>query len=203
MSNPAVSQKVDFSSTPISTTSTIVLSPAAQAASATTRATSLVGLDPDLLQGGQYDGRPFRVRMSGVAYGSASENITATLYLNNSTNTDLVTFSSDISVLATGTMATGGAAWVSWSLSAQCLWNSTGTALTGNTTGRLTFYPEAGGNISIPGTSSVKVATAVIGNSGTAIVTTLANLQFFLVALTGTADATSLIKCRVQIEDIC
>lgn len=201
MPNPSVSNRTNYSLTPFPTTTTIVLAPTVPTTT-TLRAGSMLGPDADLLYGGIYDGNPFRLRLSGRAYGSASENLTVACFLNNSTNTDLTTTSGDVSILTTSTMATGGAAWVDFSLSAFCMWQATGTTATNQTTGRFTFYPEAGGIISIPGTSSVKVATAVIGNSGTALTSTLAALQFFIVGLTGTADASSLLKATLQIEDI-
>jgi hypothetical protein len=80
------------------------------------------------------------------------------------------------------------------------MWISTGTTATGNTTGSFVFFPESGGLKAIPTTSAVLQATAVIGNSGTPVVSTLANLQFYVTALTGTADATSIANVNLQIE---
>jgi hypothetical protein len=191
------SQISGLSVTPLPTTETIILFPGQSAA--TTRATSLLGIRSDLAQQGTFDGRPFRLTLSGNATASASENFTFAVYLNNATvaNTNLTTFTNDIKVVNTTTMATGAAGTLAFSISAFCLWNSTSA-----TAGRFAFYPEPGGLKSISGTSAVSVATAVIGNSGTAITSTLPLVQFYVTALTGTADTTSTCNLTLQLDQI-
>ena len=193
----SISYVNNLSVTPLPTTEAIVLFPGHTAD--TTRANSLLSIRPDLAQQGSFDGRPFRLTLQGNATASASENFTFAVYLNNATvpNTNLTTFTNDIKVINTTTMATGAAGTLAFSISAFCLWNSTSA-----TAGRFAFYPEAGGLKSISGTSSVSVATAVIGNSGTAITSTLPLVQFYVTALTGTADATSTCNLSLQIDQI-
>lgn len=195
MANANTSFQLPLTVTPIPASETIIL-PINHAAD-TTRANALVGLELDLTQGGAFDGRPFRVNLYGRATASASENFTFAVYLNNATtpNTNLTTFTNDIKIINTSTMATGAAGTIAFSLSSFCIWNSTSS-----TSGRFAFYPEAGGIKSISGTSAVSVATAVIGNSGTAITSALAALQFYATALTGTADTTSTCNVTLAIE---
>ena len=183
--------------TPVPATETIALFPGRSAD--TTRANSMLGLDVDLTQFGRNDGQPFRIVVSGNVYCSASENITVAAYLNNAStpNTDLVTFTNDIKVLNTSTMASGAAGYIAFYHSTLGIWNSTSA-----TAGRFAFYPEAGGIKSISGTSAVFVATAVIGNSGTAITSTQALCQFFVTTLTGTADATSAARLDFRLNEI-
>lgn len=195
MANANTSFQLPLYVTPISATETILLPPTHL--TDTTRANALVSLEFDQAQGGVFDGRPFRVSLYGRATASASENLTFAVYLNNATtaNTNLTTFTNDIKILNTSTMATGAAGTIAFSLSTYCIWNSTSA-----TAGRFAFYPEAGGIKSISGTSAVAVATAVIGNSGTAITSTLPLVQFYATALTGTADATSVANVTLAIE---
>ncbi len=202
-SNANSAIRYNYYQSPIPATETLVLSPWAVTAGATTRATSLMGVSPDILQGGQYDGVVFKLTMAGRIFASASENITLAAYLDGNVNTNLTTFSGgDIKILNTSTMATGGASWSSFYQTALCMWHSTGTTATGNTTGAFIFAPEPGGFKGIASTSAVIAATCVVGNSGTPVVSTLANLKFFLTTLTGTADATSQIYASLQIETV-
>lgn len=182
---------------PVPATETIALFPGRSAD--TTRANSMLGLDVDLAQFGRMDGAPFRIVVSGNVTASASENITIAAYLNNAStpNTNLTTFTSDVKVLNTGTMATGAAGTIAFYHSTLGIWNSTSA-----TAGRFAFYPEAGGIKSISGTSAVFVATAVIGNSGTAITSTQALCQFFVTTLTGTADASSVANIDFRLCDV-
>lgn len=193
----SVSYVNNLSVTPLPTAETIILFPGHTAE--TTRANSMLGVRSDLAQQGSFDGRPFRLTLQGNATASASENFTFAVYLNNAStpNTNLTTFTSDIKVINTGTMATGAAGTLAFSVSAFCIWNSTSA-----TAGRFAFYPEAGGIKSISGTSAVGVATAIIGNSGTAITSTFPLVQFYVTALTGTADTTSTCNLSLQIDQI-
>jgi hypothetical protein len=120
------------------------------------------------------------------------------MYLDANVNTDLTTFTSDVAVLSTSTMATGGATGLAFTISAFGLWTSTSAA----GAGRAAFYPEAGGLKLISGTSTVFAATDVI-LSATANVTTLANLRFFVTGLFGTGGAgSSLTINSFQIDQI-
>lgn len=199
MSNVNTFNQAVIAAAPLPTTETIALFPGAVLAAATTRATSLLSLDPDLAQGGRWDGQPFRLTLSGRATATASENFTFAVYLNNATtpNTNLTTFTNDIKVINTSTIATGAAGTVAFSISTFCLWNSTSA-----TAGRFAFYPEAGGLKSISGTSAVFVATAVIGNSGTAITSAQSLVQFYVTTLTGTADTGSVANLVLQMDQI-
>jgi hypothetical protein len=203
-SNANAVTRVSFTKSPILATETILLTPQAVTAGATTRASSLVGLPGDLLQGGVWDGVPFRVSIYGKAFASASENLTFACYLNTAAggNTNLTTFTNDLKIITTSTMASGGAAWIGFYDSSICMWISTGATATGNTTGSFVFFPDPGGLKAIPTTSAVLQATAVIGNSGTPVVSTLANLQLYCTALTGTADSTSIVNLNLQIESL-
>lgn len=202
-SNANAAQRYNFYQTPIPATETLVLTPWAVTAAATTRATSLLGVSADLLQGGQYDGVVFKLTMAGRVFASASENITVAAYIDDNVNTNLTTFSGgDVKVLNTGTMATGGAAWISFYQTALCMWHATSTTVGGATTGAFIFAPEPGGFKGIPTTSAVLAATAVVGNSGTPLATTLANMKFYITSLTGTADSTSVLYASLQIETI-
>lgn len=175
----------NMAQSPIPATETIVLAPGHTAD--TTRANSLVGLDPDLAQGGIWDGNPFRLSIAGRATVSASENITVAVYLNNTTNTNLTTFTSDIKVLNTSTMASGAAGVLSFYMSAIFVWQATSA-----TAGRIAGIQEATGFKSISGTSAVfNSGAGTIVNSGTAISSTQSAVQFYVTGLTGTADSTS------------
>lgn len=179
------------------TSETIIL-PATHQAD-TVRANALIGLDVDLAQGGQWDGVPFRLTVQGRVVSANSENVTVAAYLNNAStpNTNLTTFTNDIKVLNTSTMATGGATGLAFTISMFGLWNSTSA-----TNGRFAFFPEAGGLKSISGTSAVFVATDVIGNSGTAITSTQAALQFYVTGLFGTGGAGSSLTVNYYIDKI-
>lgn len=198
MANANTFNQVVLTQGALPTAETIILFPGI-ATTSLVRAGSMLGLDPDLAQGGRWDGVPFRLTLSGRATASASENFTFAVYLNNATtaNTNLTTFTNDIKVINTSTMATGAAGTIAFSISTFCIWNSTSA-----TAGRLAFYPEAGGLKSISGTSAVSVATAVIGNSGTAITSTQSLAQFYVTALTGTADTTSSANLVLQMDQI-
>lgn len=176
---------------------TIVL-PATRQAD-TTRANALIGLPGDLAQGGTWDGVPFRLGVTGRVVSTASENVTVAAYLNNAAtaNTNLTTFTNDIKVLNTSTMATGGATGLAFYISMIGMWNSTSA-----TNGRFAFYPEAGGLKSISGTSAVFVATDIIGNSGTAITSTQAALQFYVTGLFGTGGAGSSLTVSYFIDRV-
>jgi|SRR6266850_873337 len=197
MSNVNSSQSIQLTVAPIPATETIALFPGRSAD--TTRANSMLGLDVDLAQNGRWDGRPFVVRLSGNVTATASENITFAVYLNNATtpNTNLTTFTNDIKVLNTSTMATGAAGTLAFTISGLFLWNSTSA-----TAGRIAFYPEAGGLKSISGTSAVFAATDVIGNSGTAITSSQSLVQFYVTALTGTADTGSVANLVLQFDQV-
>lgn len=165
----------------------------------TVRANALIGLDQDLAQGGIWDGVPFRLTVNGRVVSANSENVTIAAYLNNATtpNTNLTTFTNDIKVLNTSTMATGGATGLAFSISMFGMWNSTSA-----TNGRFAFFPEAGGLKSISGTSAVFVATDVIGNSGTAITSTQSALQFYVTGLFGTGGAGSSVTINYYIDKL-
>jgi hypothetical protein len=179
------------------TSETIVLP--AQHQADTTRANALIALPGDLAQGGTWDGQPFRLVVTGRVVSTASENVTVAAYLSNAStpNTNLTTFTSDIKVLNTSTMATGGATGLAFYISMLGMWNSTSA-----TNGRFAFYPEAGGLKSISGTSAVFVATDVIGNSGTAITTTQAAATFYVTGLFGTGGAGSSLTVNYYIDRV-
>lgn len=196
MSNVNSFASVQLAVTPLPTTATIALFPSRSAD--TTRANSMLALDPDLVQGGRWDGRPFRVTLSGSATASASENFTFAVYLNNAStpNTNLTTFTNDQKIIDTTTIATGAAGTVAFSLSTFCIWNSTSA-----TNGRFSWYPEPGGIVSISGTTRVAVATAVVG-AATSLTSTLAAMQFYVTTLTGTADTTSACSLDFHIDQV-
>jgi len=200
MSNANSFASVNISVTPLPTTETIALFPGRSAD--TTRANSMLGLDNDLLQGGHFDGRPFRIVLAGQAVASASENLTFAVYLNNSTNTNLTTFTNDIKICTGTTIATGAAGTVAFYYSAVGIWNAKYTPTTAATTGRFAFYPEVVQFYSISGTSAVSAVTPTIGNSGTAITTTAAACQFYVTTLTGTADTTSACSLDFHLDQI-
>jgi hypothetical protein len=199
MSNANSFASVQLSVAPVPSTETIALFPGRSAD--TTRANSLLSLDPDLVQQGRWDGRPFRVVVAGNVQASASENITIAVYANvaSTANTNLTTFTNDIKVITGTTMATGAAGSLAFYASTICMWNSTSS-----TAGRLAFFPEPGGLQSISGTSAVwnSTSTAVIGNSGTAISIAQTRVQFYVTTLTGTADATSTASIDFHLDQI-
>jgi hypothetical protein len=179
----------------IPATETVVLFPNRSAD--TTRANSLAGPDFAFADGSIQSGRPFRIRLSGSAVATASENLSFAVYLNKGGNTNLTTFTSDIKVVDTSTMATGAAGTLAFTASALCVWNSTSS-----TAGRFAFANEVGVK-SISGTSAtIPSGGAAIGNSGTAITCTVAQCQFYVTALTGTADTGSSAILDFSIEQV-
>ena len=202
MSNANSFASVQVSVAPLPTTETIALFPGRSAD--TTRANSMLGLDNDLLQGGHFDGRPFRIVLAGQATASASENLTFAVYLNNATtpNTNLTTFTSDIKIITGTTIATGAAGTVAFYYSAIGIWNAKYTPTTAATTGRFAWFNDVIQFYSISGTSAVTAVAYTIGNSGTAITTTAAACQFYVTTLTGTADATSSCSLDFHLDQI-
>lgn len=206
MSNVNSFASVNISVTPLPTTETIALFPgrAQDGVGTPTRANSMLGLDNDLLQGGRFDGRPFRIVLAGQAVASASENFTFAVYLNNATtaNTNLTTFTNDIKICTGTTIATGAAGTVAFYYSVIGIWNAKYTPTAAATTGRFAFVPEMVQFYSISGTSAVSAVTPTIGNSGTAITTTAAACQFYVTTLTGTADTTSAASLDFHLDSI-
>lgn len=172
-------------------TETVIL--AANHTTDTTRANSIVAPP---VNAKFVDGFLFRVRVSGKVTDTQSQNITVKVYLNKGGNTNLTTFTNDIAIITTGTMATGGAGSLAFSHSSTCIWDSASA--------RFAFYPDPGGLKSISGTSAVFVATAVIGNSGTAIssLDTADDLQFFATGLAGTGATASLVLTELALDQI-
>lgn len=197
MSNANSFGSLQLTAAPVPSTEAIAL-PASHSAD-TVRSAGLIGPDFDLSTGGQWDGKPFRLSVSGRVSVSASENITVAVYLNKGGNTNLTTLTNDVKVINTSTMASGAAGNIAFFYTAIGIWKSDSA-----TTGHAMFYPEPGGLfVNVAGTgAALGAATAVILSSGTAIACTQAQCNFYVTTLTGTADATSVANIDFRIDQI-
>lgn len=146
----------------------------------TTRA--LIGVSSNI-----FDGKPFRIRIAGKVTAGASLNTTVQVYWNSAANTNLTTFTGDISVLTTGTMASGAAASLSFYHTSLVLWDSVSQ--------QIAAFSEAGGLKNIPTTPAVLTAAGAAVISATnpvkTAVTAVTSLNFFSTVTFGTANASN------------
>ena len=139
----------------------------------------LIGPSPDIA-GGMFDGRPFKIRVVAQTVSSVASNFTANVYWNCGAKTNLLTFTSDVLVIGSGTQAVASVGGVIF-MESSLIWDSTSKQLVG-------FWNEVSGVSSIPTTPAVikttgaVTATSPIGISSTASQASLATgsgLQFF------------------------
>jgi hypothetical protein len=129
------------------------------------------------------DGHPFKVKGCFKATAGASLNTTFKLYWNVGANTNLTTFTNDVLLVSSGTLASGGAASLSSYLEAVCLWDSTSQqlmAVQGLAINNIPTTPTVlnSGAYTITATNPIKTAQTLSNN-----------LQFFASALIGTSNA--------------
>lgn len=157
---------------PVSATETAVAIPG----STTTR--QLLGLTNDV-NGGLFDGKPFKVRVVAQGVATGASNFTVNLYWNSAANTNLTTFTSDILVQGSGAQALASKTGTVF-VESVCVWDS-GLA-------QLSSYNAAPGGFSslvttpnLIGATAAKANTSgVIASSGVAT----PNLVQFFVTLT-------------------
>lgn len=140
---------------------------------------------------GAFDGVPFLVTAHFKVTAASSGNITCKLYWNSGSNTNLTTFTNDVLLISSGTVATGGVD-VGVSLTAKCLWDSGSQQLMATQVSGLT-------NIGTPAVLNSGAETITSTNPVATGLATVDKLQFFATALFGTSHSTN----AVTLVELC
>jgi hypothetical protein len=176
---------------PISSTETAI----ASVAGGTTRL--LLGLTNDI-NGGLFDGRPFKVRAVSQGVASGACNFTQKIYWNSTSNTNLTTFTNDILILSSSTQALASKSGYIIQ-EAVCIWDSTLKQL-------VSFNAAPAGYVSIPTTGGVVLGSTAVVNAGTNPVSSTGvgtiNLVQFFVTHTMSANQTSSTLVEFAIDRI-
>jgi hypothetical protein len=174
---------------PVSATETAV----AAVAGGTTRA--LFGLTSDV-NGGFFDGRPFKIRVVASAVATGTSNLTVNLYWNSAANTNLTTFTGDILVIGSGAQALASKSG-SIFMEATLMWDSTLQALGA-------FWNEAAGLANIVTTPAIIKTSAAVTATNPVTSTGVATpnlLQFFVTMTCSTAanvTSTKLVEAAID-----
>lgn len=126
--------------------------------------------------GSLFDGHVFKVRATGIVTTSGTLNSTTQLYWDANTNTNLTTFTSDVTIATTGAVSLATAT-SNFALEAVLQWDSTSQLVYG-------YYTSV--------MKGLLTAPTVITNI-TANPASIALLRFFLVQTWGTANAANAI----------
>ena len=160
-----------------------------------------IAAPPPDIAGGELDGRPFRLRVGVSWVATGASNLTINSYWNCGANTNLLTFTSDVLVIGSGSLAVAslnGSAF----LEAILLWDSGSKQLCG-------FWEESAGVANLPTPAIIKASAAMTAANPIAIsttasqasVATMAGLQFFTTITVGTtANVTSVKLLEMCIE---
>lgn len=134
--------------------------------------------------GGWVDGHPFKLRACVKATASGAGNLAVGIRWNSGANTDLLTFTGDNSIIASGNLALASKP-ASMFMECVCLWDSVSQQLAG-------FWNETAGFANLVTTPAIIKSTAAVASTNP-ITTALVNassLQFFVttsISANGTA----------------
>ena len=154
---------------------------------------ALVGPPPDIA-GGELDGRPFKLRVGVSWVATSTSNLTVNAYWNCGTNTDLLTFTSDVLVIGSGALAVASKNGCMF-MEAPLLWDSGSKQLVG-------FWNADPGIASLPTPVAIKSSSALTAVNPIAISTTasqaaiatMAGLQFFVTITVATVASVTSVK---------
>lgn len=156
---------------------------------------ALLEIRPDVT-GGQFDGRPFKLRVIAQSIATGTNNFTVNVYWNSNNNTNLTTLTSDVLVIGSGAIAQASKTSYSF-MEATCFWDSSLQQLAA-------FWNETAGlNDLITTPAIVKTTAAVTATNplASSLANAQASLGFFVTFTCGTpgnVTSTKLIELAVD-----